>query len=152
MAVRACMWQKTKGMWWIITPFLIAVIQMCATFTYTAFSKWHKYLIFTRTNTVIIHFLTLQVLIQVTKHKRVIKEEPSLHWSVHLTPKNIQFHTRYWILRGCNKPLVWLSVFCLPRKLLIWVTNGCRVIETIVLISLIAFAVPSVWGNWLKGF
>lgn len=152
MTVRACRWNKTKDVKWVITPsFLIAVIQTFATFTSTALSKWHKYLISTHSNVLMIDFLT-QVAIQVTRHKSEWMRSSALHWSVHLTPKNIQFHTSYWILRGCNKPLVWLSVFCLPRKLLIWVTNGCRMIETIVLISLITFAVPSVWENWLKGF
>ncbi len=42
---------------------------MCAKFTYTALSKWHKYLISTRTNALMIDFLTLQVVIQVTKRK-----------------------------------------------------------------------------------
>lgn len=42
---------------------------MCAKFTYTALSKWHKYLILTRTNALMTDFLTLQVVIQATKHK-----------------------------------------------------------------------------------
>lgn len=153
MAARACRWQKTKDRRWIITPsFLIAVIQMCTTFTYTDLSMWNKYLISTRTNALMIDFLTLQVVIQVTKHKSEWMCSSAPNWSVHLTTKNIQFHTSYWILRGRNKPLLWLDIFRMPRKLLIWFANGSRVIETILLISLIAFAVPSVWGNWMKGF
>lgn len=85
---------------------------MLAIFTYKALSKWHQHLFSTCTNALMMDFLTLREVIQVTKHKSEWMCSSALHWGVHQTPKNIHFYASYWILRGCNTPLVWLLSVC----------------------------------------